>query len=116
MSKFRTWQLVEIHISVILKSKWNAIILLWQTLSYLSLGMFPRSVDEVDGEDLQAQPSLDTVHHYMQAFTVPDYEARVVQFISHLFEVQVGILRNCQSKQTNNIKVDHLTLLLGKYF
>lgn len=28
----------------------------------------------------------------MQAFAVPDYEARVVQFVSHLFEVQVGIL------------------------
>lgn len=54
--------------------------------------MFPGPINKIDWEDLHAQPPLNAVHHDMQAFAVPDYEARVVQFVSHLFEVQVGIL------------------------
>lgn len=59
---------------------------------YLSLSVFPWSIDEIDGKHLHAQPPLNAVHDYMQAFAVPDYKACVVQFVGHLFEVQVGIL------------------------
>ncbi len=62
-------------------------------VSYLSLSVFPWPIDEIDREDLHAQPPLNAIHHYMQAFTVADYKAWVVQFVRHLFEVQVGILR-----------------------
>lgn len=68
-----------------------------QTLvSYLSLSMFPWSIDEINREDLHAQPPLNAIHHYLQAFTVPDDKAWVVQLICNLFEVQVGILENSQ--------------------
>lgn len=60
--------------------------------NYLSLSVFPGPINKIDWEDLHAQPPLNAVHHDMQAFAVPDYEARVVQFVGHLFEVQVGIL------------------------
>lgn len=60
--------------------------------SYLSLSVLPWPIDEIDREDLHAQPPLDAIHDYMQAFTVPDYKAGMVQFVRHLFEVQVGIL------------------------
>ncbi|TNN51276.1 hypothetical protein EYF80_038537 [Liparis tanakae] len=56
--------------------------------SYLSLSVLPWPIDEIDREDLHAQPSLDAIHDYMQAFTVPDYKAGMVQFVRHLFEVQ----------------------------
>lgn len=73
-------------------------------VSYLSLSVFPWPVDEIDREDLHAQPPLNAIHHYMQAFTVPDYKAWVVQFVCHLFEVQVGILRYRQ-KSTSETSV-----------
>lgn len=60
--------------------------------------MFPGPIDEINWEDFHAQPPLNTIHHYVQAFTVPDYKAWVIQFVCHLFEVQVGILR--QRKKT----------------
>lgn len=68
-------------------------------VSYLSLGMFPGPIDEINREDFHAQPPLNTINHYMQAFTVPDNKAWVVQFVCHLFEVQVGILRHRQKPQ-----------------
>lgn len=61
-------------------------------ISYLSLSMFPRAIDEIHRKTFNAQPSLDPIHHYLQAFAVSDYKARVVQFICHLFEVEIGIL------------------------
>lgn len=61
-------------------------------ISYLSLSMFPRPIDEIHRKTFNAQPSLDPIHHYLQAFAVSDYKARVVQFICHLFEVEIGIL------------------------
>lgn len=62
------------------------------TLSYLSLCVFPWSVDEVHREDLHTQASLNTIHYDLQPFTVPDHEACMVQLISDLFEVQIGVL------------------------
>lgn len=59
--------------------------------------MFPWAIDEINRENLQTQPPLDTVHHYLQAFTVTNCKAWVVQFISHLFEVQAGILKRTKT-------------------
>lgn len=56
-------------------------------MSYLSLSVFPWPINEINWEDLHAQTPLNAIHHYMQAFTIPDYEAWVVQLVCHLFEV-----------------------------
>ena len=61
-------------------------------VSHLSLSMLPGSVDEVHGEDFHTQASLDAVHHHLEALTVPDHEAWMVQLIRHLLEVQIGVL------------------------
>lgn len=61
-------------------------------MNYLSLSVFPGPVDEVDREHLHAQPPLDATHHHMETLTVSDHEAGVVQLISHLLEVKVGVL------------------------
>lgn len=61
-------------------------------LFYLSLCMLPWSVDEVHGEDLHSEASLNTIHYNLQPFTVPDHEACMVQLISDLFEIQIGVL------------------------
>ena len=58
-------------------------VLIW----YLSLSMFPRSIDEINREQLHGQAPHNATDHNLQAFTVPDHEAMVVQFISHLLEV-----------------------------
>lgn len=60
--------------------------------AYLALRVFPGSIDQVNGEDFHAQTSLHAINHNVQAFVVPDYKARVIQFIRDLFEVQAGIL------------------------
>lgn len=80
---------------------------------YLSLSVFPWPINEIDREDLHAQAPLDAIHNYMQAFTVPDYKACVVQFVCHLFEVQVGILQDRQ-KSTSDISVAFENDLLQK--
>lgn len=67
--------------------------------SYLSLCVFPWTIDEIDREHLNAQPPLNAIHHDLQAFTVPDYKTGVIQFVCHLFEVQVGILGFRQKTQ-----------------
>lgn len=61
--------------------------------TYLPLSVFPGPVDQINWEDFHTQPPLNAVHHDVKAFTVPDDEAGMIQFVRHLFEVQVGILR-----------------------
>ena len=56
-------------------------------IRYLSLGMFPWSIDEINREQLHRQAPYNATDHNFQAFTVPDHEAMVVQFIRHLLEV-----------------------------
>lgn len=60
--------------------------------------MFPGPVDQINREDLHPQTSLDAVNYDVKAFTVPDDEASVVQFVRHLFKVQVGILKEIYVK------------------
>lgn len=54
--------------------------------------MLPGPVDQINWEDLHTQSPLDAIDHDVKAFAVPDDEAGVIQFVRHLFEVQVGIL------------------------
>lgn len=61
-------------------------------VSHLSLSMLPWSVDEVHRKDLHTQASLNTIHYNLQPFTVPDHEACMVQLVSDLFEIQIGVL------------------------
>ena len=56
-------------------------------IRYLSLSMFPWSIYEINGEELHGQAPHNATDHNFQAFTVPDHEAMVVQFICHLLEV-----------------------------
>lgn len=76
-------------------------------VKYLSLGVFPWPIDEIDWKDLHAQPPLNAIHHYLQAFTVPDYKAWVVQFVCHLFEVQVGILGYSQNVNETSVNFEN---------
>lgn len=62
-------------------------------VSYLSLSMFPGPVDQINWEDFHTQSPLNAIDHDVKAFTVPDDETGMIQFVRHLFEVQVGILR-----------------------
>lgn len=67
-------------------------------MTYLPLSVFPGPVDEIDWEDFHTQTPLNAVHHDVKAFAVPDDEAGMIQFIRHLFEVQVGVLRQTIAK------------------
>lgn len=67
-------------------------------VTYLSLSMFPGPVDQIDWEDFHTQTSLNAVDHDVKAFTVPDDEAGMIQFVRHLLEVEVGILREIFTK------------------
>lgn len=58
--------------------------------------MFPGPVDQINWEDFHTQSPLNAIHHNVKAFAVPDDEAGMIQFVRHLFEVQVGILRHRQ--------------------
>lgn len=55
--------------------------------TYLPLGVFPGPVDEINWEDFHTQAPLNAVHHDVKAFTVPDDESGMIQFVRHLFEV-----------------------------
>lgn len=67
-------------------------------MTYLPLCVLPGSIDQVNGEDFYAQTSLNSINHNVQAFVVPDYKARVIQFIRDLFEVQAGILEHGKTR------------------
>lgn len=55
--------------------------------------MLPGPVDEIDREHLHTQAPLDPIHHHLQSLAVPDYEARVIELVGHLFEVEIGVLK-----------------------
>lgn len=55
--------------------------------------MLPGPVDEIDREHLHTQAPLDPIHHHLQSLAVPDYEARVIELVGHLFKVQIGVLK-----------------------